>query len=106
EGSGGQDRLGQRMRNLLLHKRVQMYRINAETVLVHCPMQGSVDSRIDVALLLASDTVVCGDGKKASILVFLSTIDRYAHWSVLKTIYQYFDSPSHISGIKQMYGKG
>jgi transcriptional antiterminator len=97
--------LGQRMRNLLMHKRLQMYRMHPDVVLVHCPMQGNVDSKIDVSILLSSEGVTCIDGRRANIMVFLSTVNRYTHWNLLKDIYQYFDLQTHVDVVKKMYGK-
>jgi hypothetical protein len=100
-----QNSLEQRMRNLLMSKRLQMYRMHPDVVLVHCPMQGNVHSKIDVSISLSLEGVVCIDGERANIMVFLSTVNRYTHWNLLKDIYQYFDLQTHVDVVKKMYGK-
>lgn len=99
----GDSRLTAKMRNLLHHKKVQMYRLHPNVVLIHCPMQGEVDAQLDVRMVLSEAGVSCRDGRKAKIILCLSTVDRYTHWNMLLEIYQYFNTPSHVDGVLEMY---
>lgn len=100
---GGDGRLVSKMRNLLQHKKVQMYRVHPDVVLVHCPMQGEVEGRLDVRIVLSRSGVSCRDGRKAKVILCLSTVDRYTHWNMLQEIYQYFSTPNHVDGVLELY---
>ncbi len=102
QGAAGQ-RLAQRMYNLMQNKKLQTYRIQGDVVLVHFPLQGDANPKIDVCIALAPKGLECPDGRTAGILVGLATKDSYSHWAVLEGIYRYFSDPNHINGIKQIY---
>ena len=97
------ERLADKMRNLLTNRKVQMYRFHPDAVLVHCPMQGEVGAKVDVRILVSREGVVCRDGARAGVILCLSTVDRYTHWNTLQEIYQYFSTPGHVDGVKQLY---
>lgn len=99
------DRLADKMRNLLHSRRVQMYRLQEDVVLVHCPMQGEVGAKVDVRILVSREGVRCQDGAQAGVILCLSTADRYGHWDTLQEIYQYFGTPGHVDGVKQLYNR-
>ncbi len=96
-------RLGQRMVNMLQNKKLQTYRIRQDVVLVHFPLQGEANPKIDVCIILAPKGLPCPDGNDTQILVGLSTKDSYSHWAELEDIYNYFSDQSHVDGIKQSY---
>jgi mannitol operon transcriptional antiterminator len=100
-------RLTQRMVNLLQNKKLQTYRIQRDVLLVHFPLQGDVNPKIDVCIALAPKGIRCPDGDDAKIIVGLATKDSYSHWAELEGIYRYFSDQSHVDGIKQLdqYGK-
>jgi mannitol operon transcriptional antiterminator len=100
-------RLAQRMVNLLQHKKLQTYRIQQDVLLVHFPLQGDVNPKIDVCIALAPKGLCCPDGGNVKIIVGLATKDSYSHWAELEAIYRYFSDQSHVDGIKQLdqYGK-
>ena len=79
--------------------KMHIYRMHKKVVLVHCPMQGDEEGKVDVEFLISEQGVSCPDGKRANIIVCLSTIDNYAHWGLLRTIYRYFETDSHIEWI-------
>ena len=99
----GNSRLTAKMRNLLYHKKTQMYRICPDAVLVHCPMQGEVDAQLAVRMVLSRAGVACRDGQRARVLLCLSTVDWYTHWNILQEIYQYFSAQGHVDGVLEMY---
>lgn len=99
----GNSRLTAKMKNLLHHKKTQMYRLHSDVVLVHCPMQGEVDARLDVRIVLSRSGVACRDGQRARVLLCLSTVDWYTHWNMLQEIYQYFGTQGHVDGVLEMY---
>lgn len=95
-------RLSERMINLLQNKKIQTYRIQHDVVLVHFPMQGDANPKIDVCIAFAPKGLLCPDGGDAKILVGLATKDSYSHWAVLESIYRYFNDQSHVDGMKQL----
>lgn len=95
-------RLMHRMFNLLKNKKLQTYRIQQNVELIHFPMQGDANPKIDVRIAFAPNGVVCPDGGITNILVGLATKDSYSHWAVLEEIYRYFSDQSHVDGIKQL----
>lgn len=99
-------RLAQRMENLLQNGKLQTYRIQEDVVLVHFPLQGEANPKIDVCITLAPEGLLCPDGSDAKILIGLATKDSYSHWTVLEGIYRYFSEPDHVEGIKQLYQNG
>ena len=99
-------RLAQRMINLLQNRKLQTYRIQPDAVLVHFPLQGDANPKIDVCMAVAPPGFVCPDGEPARILIGLATKDSYSHWAVLEGIYRYFSDQGHIDGIKQLYQNG
>ncbi len=103
QAPGSRGRLAAKMRNLLEHKKVQFYRLHPEVMLIHYPMQGEVNGKLDVRILVSEDGVLCRDGARAQVLLCLSTVDRYSHWNMLQEIYQYFSTPGHVEGVKQMH---
>ena len=72
-------------------------------MLVHCPMQGDEEGKVDIVIMVSGQGIECPDGKKAYIIVCLSTIDNYAHWGLLRTIYRYFETENHVEGILNFY---
>ncbi|MEG2119403.1 MAG: PRD domain-containing protein, partial [Pseudoflavonifractor sp.] len=102
QSADGNGRLVSKMHNLLHHKKVQIYRFHPEIVLVHYPMQGELDSKVDVRILVSRGGVVCQDGQKAQVILCLATCDRYTHWNMLQEIFQYFRTADHLDGVKQM----
>lgn len=105
QGAASQ-RLEQRMLNLLANKKLQFYRIQKDVVLMHFPLQGDANPKIDVCIALADEKLDFPDGQSARILVVLATKDSYSHWAVLESIYQYFSDQSHVDGIEQMRKNG
>ena len=105
QGATGQ-RLAQRMVNLLQNKKLQTYRIQQDVVLVHFPLQGDPNPKIDVCIALSPKGLSCIDGEDTKILVGLATKDSYSHWAVLEGIYRYFSDQSHVDGIKQLVQNG
>lgn len=99
-------RLPQRMSNLLQNKKLQTYRIQKDVVLIHFPMQSDINPSIDVCIAISSIGIRCPDGGDAAILVGLATKDSYTHWSELEGIYRYFSDQSHVDGIKQLCQSG
>lgn len=103
EGKHDAKRLIERMCNLISRKRERFYRMHEEAVLVHCPMQGDMDGSVTARVLVSEEGVSCPDGKTARIIVCLSTVDNYLHWSLLDEIYQYFDMEGYVGRIKDLY---
>lgn len=101
--SEGNSRLTAKMKNMLHHRKTQMYRLHPDVVLVHCPVQGEVDARLDVRIVLSRDGVACRDGQRARVLLCLSTVDWYTHWNMLQEIYQYLSAQGHVEGVLEMY---
>lgn len=95
----GEGSLCGRLGNLMARGKMHIYRMHKKVVLVHCPMQGDEEGKVDVEFLISEQGVSCPDGKRANIIVCLSTIDNYAHWGLLRTIYRYFETDSHIEWI-------
>lgn len=103
EGKNNAIRLIERMNNLISRKRERFYRMQPEAVLVHCPMQGDIDGAVNASVLVSKEGINCPDGESAKILVCLSTVDNYLHWSLLDEIYQYFDVAGYVDRIKELY---
>lgn len=99
----GEGSLCGRLGNLMARGKVHTYRMHRKVMLVHCPMQGDEEGKVDVIIMVSGQGIECPDGKKAYIIVCLSTIDNYAHWGLLRTIYQYFETESHVEGILNCY---
>lgn len=92
-----------KMMNLLSGNRLHTYRLCEEVLLVHYPMQGDEFGKVDVSIMVSEDGVECADGKLAYIIVGLSTVDNYEHWSVLQEIFWYFEIQDHVDGIRKLY---
>lgn len=99
----GEGSLCGRLGNLMARGKVHIYRMHRKVMLVHCPMQGDEDGKVDVVIMVSGQGIECPDGKKSHIIVCLSTIDNYAHWGLLWTIYRYFETDSHVEGILKCY---
>lgn len=100
------ERLSQRMINLLQNKKLQTYRIQKDVVLIHFPMQSDIKPTIDAFIAISPQGVLCHDGDEARILVGLATKDSYSHWPELEFIYRYFSDHNHVEGIKQLCQNG
>ena len=99
----GEGSLCGRLGNLMARGKVHTYRMHRKVMLVHCPMQGDEEGKVDVVIMVSGQGIECPDGKKAYIIVCLSTIDNYAHWGLLRTIYRYFETENHVEGILNFY---
>ncbi len=96
-------RLEQRMLNLLENKKLQTYRIQQDVLLIHFPLQGDANPKIDICIALDhTDGLLCEDGKPVKILIGMATKNSYSHWAVLESIYRYFSDKGHVEGIKQI----
>lgn len=84
----GSTSLRDRMDNLLQSPKLQWYRMDSESVLVHCPMQGDSKGLVTTQVVLSSGGVLFPDQRPANVIVCLTTVDRYSHWSALYTIYK------------------
>lgn len=99
----GEGSLCGRLGNLMARGKMHTYRMHRKVMLVHCPMQGDEEGKVDVVIMVSGSGIECPDGKKAYIIVCLSTIDNYAHWGLLRTIYRYFETENHVEGILNCY---
>lgn len=99
----GEGSLCGRLGNLMARGKMHTYRMHRKVMLVHCPMQGDEEGKVDVVIMVSGSGIECPDGKKAYIIVCLSTIDNYAHWGLLRTIYRYFETEDHVEGILNCY---
>ncbi len=102
QGAAGQ-RLEQRMVNLLQNKKLQTYHIQKDVLLVHFPLQGEANPKIDVCIALAPEGIRDMDDVCSKIIVGIATKDSYSHWEMLDDIYRYFSDQSHVDGIKQLF---
>lgn len=96
----------ERLQNLLLHKKGKIYKISEDVIIVRCPMQGAAHSHVEVCVCLSKEGVIFPDGLSGKIVLFLSTIDNYSHWSLLREIYDYFGTKEHVNGILENYYLG
>jgi len=102
QGAAGQ-RLAQRMVNLLQNKKLQTYRVQKDVLLVHFPLQGDANPKIDVCIALIPKGMQYPDNDGSKIVVGIATKDSYSHWELLNDIYRYFSDQSHVDGILQMF---
>jgi hypothetical protein len=77
--------------------------MHQDAVLIHCPMQGDIDGSVNISVLVSKEGILCPDGRITSIIVNMSTVDNYLHWSLLGEIYQYFDVADHVDAIIEQY---
>lgn len=104
-GEENGSRLYDRMVNLLLKNGNKTYQIIDDVLLIHCPMQGKAEMNVNLAVIVAGDTIVFPGGESASVIIFISTKDNYAHWQVLDETYKYFKTKKRLLGIKELYGE-
>lgn len=95
-------RLAERMTNLYHSNKLHTYFIRQDVMLVHFPLQGDVDPKIDVCIVLAPQGVSCPDGNKVKIIIGMATKDSYSHWGELEDIYRYFSGKNYVDIIKQL----
>lgn len=98
---GESNLLVDRISNLLLHDRVRYYSCFENVVLIHYPMQGDTNAKVNVKIGVSKNGIILPDNKKANILVYLSTVDNYKHLDLLQRIYNYFDSNGQVRNIIQ-----
>lgn len=94
--------LRDRMGNLLQSTKLQWYRMDGDSVLVHCPMQGDSKGLVTTQVVLCSrGGVLFPDQRPASVIVCLTTVDRYSHWSALYTIYKSLPTYAVLNGMRE-----
>jgi transcriptional antiterminator len=96
----------ERILNLLQLKKGKIYQLNSDVILVRCPMQGEIHSRVNISIFVSEDGITFPEEMTGKIIIFLSTIDNYSHWSLLREIYSYFETQEHIKGILESFCQG
>ena len=83
-------RLWERIQNLVSRDKLQTYRFEKDAILIHYPMQGEQQREIKLLKMISEEGVVCPDGKKAYLILCLTTIDKYSHFSLLDEVYRFY----------------
>ncbi len=95
--------LVERVNNLVGSNKLQYYRICSGALLVHLPMQGDKNGRIDMQVLFAKNPIMGPDNIQTNIVICVSTINRHSHWGMLYEIYNYFENEEYVNGLIDMY---
>ncbi|SHO50616.1 BglG family transcription antiterminator [Anaerocolumna xylanovorans] len=93
------EHLYERMLSVLNSKTMNMYEIRKNILLIHCPMQGIPHGRIEIGLIASREPLTFLNDMEGKLFLFLSTIDNYSHFKILKELYDYLDNED---GIRRM----
>lgn len=96
-------RLWERIQNLVSRDKLQTYRFEKDAILIHYPMQGEQQREIKLLKMISEEGVVCPDGKKAYLILCLTTIDKYSHFSLLDEVYRFYGKKTKITELVESY---
>ena len=92
-------RLLEKMWNLFAHHREKILQIHPDVVLIHCPMQGEVNVKVDFSMIVSDKRVKFPGGQNGKVMIFFTTVDNYSHWVLLDEIYHFFENDGFVRNL-------